>query len=48
MTESAEECLEKVRRLQALGVNQFAILPSSPDNVVRDVENFSRAVIEKL
>lgn len=48
VTGSAAECLEKVRRLQALGVNQFVILPSAPGNVVRDVEDFSRAVIGKL
>lgn len=48
ITGSATECLEKVRRLQALGVEQVMILPSAPDNVVRDVEDFSRAVIEKL
>jgi alkanesulfonate monooxygenase SsuD/methylene tetrahydromethanopterin reductase-like flavin-dependent oxidoreductase (luciferase family) len=48
VTGAAAECLEKIRRLQTLGVDQFVILPSSPANVVRDVEDFSRTVIEKL
>ena len=48
ITGPAVECLEQVRRLQALGVEQVIILPSAPDNVVRDVEDFSRAVIGQL
>jgi alkanesulfonate monooxygenase SsuD/methylene tetrahydromethanopterin reductase-like flavin-dependent oxidoreductase (luciferase family) len=46
VTGSATQCLERMRRLQALGVQQFVILPSAPVNVVRDVEDFARAVIE--
>jgi alkanesulfonate monooxygenase SsuD/methylene tetrahydromethanopterin reductase-like flavin-dependent oxidoreductase (luciferase family) len=45
VTGSATECLERIRRLQAVGVKQFVILPSAPHNIVRDVEEFSRAVI---
>jgi alkanesulfonate monooxygenase SsuD/methylene tetrahydromethanopterin reductase-like flavin-dependent oxidoreductase (luciferase family) len=45
---SAEECLDKVRRMRELGVDQVMILPSAPENVVRDIEDFSRAVISRL
>jgi hypothetical protein len=48
LTGSAAECLEKVRRLQALGVEQVVILPSASDHVVREVEDFFRAVIVQL
>lgn len=48
VTGSAAECVEKIRRLQALGVEQFVILPSAPDHVVRDIEDFARAVIEHV
>lgn len=47
VTGSAAACLERMRRLQALGVDQFIMLPSAPDNAVRDVEDFARAVIQK-
>lgn len=47
VTGTAAACLERMRQLQALGVDQFIMLPSAPGQVVRDVEDFSRAVIEK-
>lgn len=47
VTGSAAACLDRLRQLHALGVDQFVILPSAPANVVRDVEDFSRAVIER-
>jgi alkanesulfonate monooxygenase SsuD/methylene tetrahydromethanopterin reductase-like flavin-dependent oxidoreductase (luciferase family) len=43
-----DACLQQVHTLQSQGIDQVMILPSAPDNIARDIDDFSRAVISKI